>query len=148
MDKSTNEIVTENWATIAPELGLDGTDPPEAFRDGCFESGPGEWRVATDEEADACAREYVKDSLWAFRPSFLSSVTGLDEKIFNAFVKADLCEDANEAVEALVEHTCGLDKLVEDAVTADGRGHFLSSYDGEEREIVVDGTYLYFYRIN
>jgi hypothetical protein len=150
MSKTTADVVVENWATIAPELGLDGTDPPDTFHncDCQFDSGPGEWLVGTDEEADEFVREYIEDSLWAFLPAFLSSATGLDEKIFNAFVKAELCEDANEAIEALVKHTCGMDRFVDEAVTADGRGHFLSSYDGEEREIKVGDTYLYFYRVN
>jgi hypothetical protein len=38
----------------------------------------------------------------------------------------------------------GLEGFVEEAVSADGRGHFLSSYDGEENE--QDGFYIY--RIN
>jgi hypothetical protein len=145
---SIQEIITQNWSTIAPELGLEGTDPPELDDGSCFESGPGEWQVLTDEQADERARESIQETLWAFNPSFLSSVTELDQKIFDALVKADLCEGANDAVEALVEHTCGLDKLVEQAVAADGRGHFLNTYDGEEHEIVVGDTYLYFYRIN
>lgn len=37
-----------------------------------------------------------------------------------------------------------IDAFVEDAITADGRGHFLSSYDGEEYE---EGKY-FIYRIN
>jgi hypothetical protein len=142
------EIVMQNWATIAPELDLEGTDPPELDDDGAFESGPGEWLALTDDDADECVREHIRDSLWAFRPEFLASVTGMDERIFTTFAEANLCESANEAVEALVQHTCGLDKLVKEAVASDGRGHFLSSYDGEEREVVVGKTYLYFYRIN
>ena len=30
----------------------------------------------------------------------------------------------------------------------DGRGHSLSSYDGEDNEVKVDGEYLYIYRTN
>lgn len=30
----------------------------------------------------------------------------------------------------------------------DGRGHALGQYDGEEREIMIDGEWLYIYRIN
>jgi hypothetical protein len=35
-----------------------------------------------------------------------------------------------------------------DAILADGRGHFLSSYDGEETEIKVGKTWFYIYRQN
>lgn len=30
----------------------------------------------------------------------------------------------------------------------DGRGHSLATYDGEENEIKIDGTWYYIYRIN
>ncbi len=53
-------------------------------------------------------------------------------------------ERSNDAVLSLVERTCGLDDFVEDAVSADGRGHFLSHYDGEENE---QGEY-FIYRLN
>lgn len=149
MGKSTTDIVVENWDTIAPELDLDGTDPPDTFfNDRQFDSGPGEWLVGTDEEADEFVREYIEDSLWAFMPAFLASTTGLDQSVFDAFVKADLCEGANKAIASLIKSTCGIDRFVEQAVSADGRGHFLSSYDGEEREVKVGETYLYFYRVN
>ena len=35
---------------------------------------------------------------------------------------------------ALIEETCRIDKFVDDAIDTDGRGHFISSYDGEEVE--------------
>jgi hypothetical protein len=36
----------------------------------------------------------------------------------------------------------------EDALAADGYGHTLSSYDGEEHEACIDGEYYYVYRVN
>ena len=35
---------------------------------------------------------------------------------------------------ALIEGTCRIDKFVDDAIDMDGRGPFISSYDGEEVE--------------
>ena len=94
----------------------------------CF--GNGEYLVLTDDEADEKVAEYIKDSVWAFNPSFLSSHSGIDEDVFKLL--QDKCESANEAVLKLIKD---FDKFVEDAVATDGRGHFLSSYDGEENEI-------------
>ena len=37
-----------------------------------------------------------------------------------------------------------MDEFIEDAISSDGRGHFLSPYDGEENE---EGDY-FIYRIN
>ena len=89
-----------------------------------------EYMILTDDEADEKVAEYIKDSVWAFNPSFLSSHSDIDEGVFKLL--QDKCESANEAVLKLIKD---FDKFVEDAVGTDGRGHFLSSYDGEENEI-------------
>lgn len=109
-----------------------------------------EWLVLTDEEADSRAAEYIADSIWAFRPGFLAAYTpdGVDEDELTSII-GDRCEDANAAVLALVSSGRGLDSLTEDAIGADGRGHFLSGYDGEEHEIEdEDGATWYLYRTN
>ena len=109
-----------------------------------------EWLVLTDEEADERAAEYIADSLWAFRPEFLAAYTsdGIDEDEIRAIV-GDRCESANSSILALVKAGRGLDSLTENAIGADGRGHFLSHYDGEEHETEdSDGTTWYLYRTN
>ena len=40
------------------------------------------------------------------------------------------------------------DHFVQDAVSSDGRGHFLSGYDGAENEEKVDGVWYFIYRTN
>jgi len=104
-----------------------------------FSYGHSYYRVLTEDEAHQAVRDAIVDSLWAFRPEFLASETGLDISVFEAL--ADKCEGANDAVLSLIKGTCGLDDFVNDAVSADGRGHFLAPYDGEEREFV--GYYIY-----
>lgn len=100
-----------------------------------FEHGRSEYLVLTDDEADEKCREYVKDMAWAFKASFIASHTrnGLNDAAIKALSKmqGELCEDAQELVLALVED---VDAFIDDAVSSDGRGHFLSTYDGEENE--------------
>jgi hypothetical protein len=60
-------------------------------------------------------------------------------------MQGKLCEGANELVRALIED---MDAFIEDAIGADGRGHFLSSYDGNEEEIKINDEYFYAYRPN
>jgi hypothetical protein len=60
-------------------------------------------------------------------------------------LQKDLCEDANPPVEALIKD---MDHFVSDAISADGRGHFLSSYDSEEQETEIDSITYYYYRLN
>ena len=51
------------------------------------------------------------------------------------------CESLNGLVYALIDD---IDEFIQDAINADGRGHFISYYDGEENE--ENG--LYIYRLN
>lgn len=93
----------------------------------------GEFAVGTEEEVDAAVRECVRESLWAFRPEFLANYTpdGVDAEILGIIIEMK-CEDATEIIAKLVDERLG--KLIDDAVASDGRGHFLSSWDGEERD--------------
>lgn len=104
-----------------------------------------DYYVFTDVEADEKATEYIKDSLWAFNASFLSGETGIDEDVFKAIQDNGKCESNNTAIESCIDD---MDSFVEAAIGADGRGHFLSGYDGNENEETVEGETFYIYRIN
>jgi hypothetical protein len=111
-----------------------------------YSLGRQEYLVLTDGEADEAAKEYIKDSLWAFKASFLAGETELPEECFAAL--SEKCESGNDAMLQIVKKTCGLDSLVESAIRADGRGHFLSGYDGKEREETIERETFYIYRTN
>lgn len=131
-------------SSLAAHLGIDAEDITDAsYGENQFDADGGEYLVLTDSEADDRAAEYIKDSLWAFNASFLSEFTDLPEEVFKGL--QDKCEGANDTFATLVERAPGGIKLfVEQAISADGRGHFMSSYDGEENE---QGEF-YIYRVN
>jgi hypothetical protein len=104
-----------------------------------------DYLILTDEEADEKASEYILDSVWAFTPSFLSSFTGFDIEIFESIQNNGRCESNNSAILTLIEDK---EDFVSDAISADGRGHFLSSYDGNENEEKVNETTYFIYRQN
>lgn len=107
------------------------------YEDSLYDVGlKNEFLVLTDEEADEKAKEYILDTLWAFDTHFLQSHTGVDSEIFKLL--ADKCESANEAILRMIKDE---DEFVADAIVADGRGHFINSYDGEEHE--VEDFYIY-----
>lgn len=120
------------------------------YDDTVLEYGREEYRVLTDDEADEAAAAAASESLWAFNVSFLSRyVPALREsRAAKAWEKVagELCEDAAPLVEALLGDR--LAEAMRDAISEDGRGHFLSSYDGEENEQRVDGVTFYIYRTN
>ena len=103
-----------------------------------------DYLVLTDEEADEKAYEYIADNVWAFKPSFLSSYTGIDEEVFKV-LQENRNEDANAPITSMIED---FDEFVGDAVRTDGRGHFLASYDFNEYEVTVNDTTYYIYRVN
>lgn len=116
--------------------------------DNCFSTSFGEYLVLTDDEAEEKAKEEIRQTLWAFNPEFILKHTKAyenttnyeDEAIIEALkeVQSRICESANELVYALIND---FDEFCEDAIDADGRGHFLSYYDGKEYE--SDNFYIY-----
>ena len=104
-----------------------------------------EYLVLTDGEANEKAQEYIEESLWAFNADFILDTCGLDSSsnVSRSLRKMqeESCEGCNDFIRALVEGTCGIDEFTEQAILADGRGHFLSSYDSEEGE--QDGYFIY-----
>lgn len=139
------------------------SDTMTAHDDGRIEVGNREYLVLTDEEADKAARAAVEDSLWAFNASFIldhmdygDANRGRLEKSI-AKMQEELCEDAGPMVMALIGGRSKFAKFADAAIGADGRGHFLSSYDGEERRVKVPPTegsthtgvlVMYVYRVN
>lgn len=110
-----------------------------------------EYRVLTEEQADAKVKEEIEYSLWAFNPDFITShcknYDDMDQYEVESAIESlryaqeQCCEGANGLVRALIDD---MDEFVEDAINADGRGHFLAYYDGVENE--QDGFYIY--RVN
>jgi len=57
----------------------------------------------------------------------------------------EACEDCNDGILCLIED---IDKFIEDAVSADSRGTFLSPCDSNEIEININDLTFYAYRLN
>lgn len=134
----------ERIAALATHLGTAADDIEQSSYDELtFTLGSQEYMVMTDEEADEHAKVCIKESLWAFNASFLASYTDLPEVIFEALQPQ--CEKANEAILTLIERTDGgLEGFIEEAISADGRGHLMNTYDGHEYE---EGDF-YIYRVS
>lgn len=148
-------MVNERDRALAQYLGLLAGDLEEFRRGDVYETEKGEYLVLTDEEADRAVREYISENLWAFRPEFLAPLVKeeIAEELeeFGESVEGHIkelqkrSEDSNSDVRNLIDD---FDFLVEEAVRADGRGHFLSPYDGEEGEAKVSGKWYFIYRVN
>lgn len=115
---------------------LESDETPECLyhSDTEFECESEEWLLCTDQEADELAAEYIRDTLWAFNPTFLLDYIDAPlTEVALIKIQEEMCEDANDVIAALVRDN--IEDLIVDAISADGRGHFLSGYDGEEVEM-------------
>jgi len=131
LTEDVSAVYNENWKT--------------------FEIIGQEYKVLTDEEANEETADYIKESLWAFNAEFIlqhssayeETTNRKDEEIIKAlrYMQGVLCESANALVKALISD---LETFISDAIEADGRGHFISSWDGIENE---SGDF-YIYRTN
>ena len=102
-----------------------------------------DYLVYTDDEADEAVHNYIKESVCFFRSDFIAAHAEVDEEVIKKL--QELHENSNKAIRSLIKD---FDHFVSDAVCADGRGHFLSSYDGEENEQTINGNDYYIYRSN
>ena len=120
----------------------DGQLKPSNYDPQLIVFGSREYLVLSDKEADKRAAEYIKDSIWAFNPTFIASHAriGYDHAITVVKSLQPQCESANEPITALIKN---MKSFVSDAIRDDGRGYFISHYDGEENEVKIGNKYFY-----
>lgn len=107
-----------------------------------------DYLVLTDDEADKKAEEEIRQSLWAFNADFIGEHCKNTEKM-DSYEYDDFIESLKTIQSQQAERTNGLvlaliddiDEFIDDAIDADGRGHFISRYDGDENE--QDGYFIY-----
>lgn len=136
IEKPFNEVTAEDIKNaLAADVERDTHwDLPVLIIDG------DEWAVAENEEAaNKAARQAIENSISYFRPDFLAAHSDVPEEVF-VFL-ANKCFDNNKAYKSMI---CDVNNFIDDAIDADGRGHFLNSYDSREYGI---GKY-FLYRIN
>lgn len=126
------------------KVDLEGTCIDDA--DSVFMTNMGEYIVLSEEEAYEKATEYIEDSLWAINSNFLAGYTGVDNMVFEQL--SQQCESANEAVRSLIEANGGLEGFVDEAISADGLGHFISQYDGQQHEVIIGSKVWYIFRVD
>ena len=144
---TTSDLSEEQLACIIEDLRAECTpddlfpEPYDYYGLPVYQIDGAEYAIATDsEQAEEAAGEYIMQSLWAFNPEFIANYTALTPKQWE-HCRGDQCEDFNDIAEALLTSS---EYLKQDAIAADGIGHFLSTYDGFEVE--AGGCLLY--RIN
>lgn len=141
----TTNTDTQKIEALAKYLNIEAAEVSEGHDEVTFEAEGCEYLILSDSEADDMAEANIKQSLWAFNAEFIASHTkkGLNNGAIEALRRAqsELCEDANDLVESMIED---LPHFIQDAISCDGRGHFMNSYDGEE----IEAGEFFIYRMN
>lgn len=98
-------------------------------------SGGRTYAVMTGPEADKYADDRIRETVWAFRSEWLADYVpeGITAEHISA-MRGDSCESFNDPMTALIEAGAGMDEFVSACISADGRVHFLDTYDGQEHE--------------
>jgi hypothetical protein len=130
--------IEERQAVLADFLDVDFSDVDDGY-DNNFGACGHDYKVLTDDEADEEVKKSILSRLYSFRPQFIASELRKFEleEMIAMYIRAK-GEDANDAIRALIDDE---DAFCQAAVSADGRGHFLASYDGDEWE--HEGYYIY-----
>lgn len=103
--------------------------------------------VLNEDEANDRAEEYIRDTIWDFRPRYLADCTDLPEELFEVLAEHNRYEFNGYIIEQIIDKTCGMQYFIERTISGGGRGHFLNFYDGVEHEIGrVGDEYFYAYR--
>lgn len=133
-------------ASVRDFFEFDSTSNIELEDGILYTLGKEEYLVLTEEEAEELARKRIEESVWTFNAEFLEEMTNMDAEVFEILQRQ--CEIANSPIMKLIVATCGFEEFAKEAIRWDGRGHFISWYNGIE-ELIYDGNNpIYLYRIN
>lgn len=129
----SNSIVPSSFSTgckttaieiaVAEILGCDvdeiSKESYDYYRLDVFSACGEEYAIRTEGEAKEAVLEYVKESLWTFKPEILAAHTkaGASNGMIRAIQALQKeCESCNEDLKTLIED---LDKFVDDVVSED-----------------------------
>lgn len=145
------DYVKPKFEALAKHLGCEVDDITE-MKYGHYgltlvEAEGAEYAIGYDAECDDACREYVEQSAWAFNAYFIIEQCDLPHELTEAIqsMQENKCEGANDAILALINKCTDINEFTQCAIGADGRGHFLSSYDSNEIELENN---IFAYRTN
>ena len=136
-----NEIY-EEWGPV----------PVPVMEGEAYELQNGIYYVLDEKEAEEKAKEEILRSLCYFNSSFIlkhsifwDSIPYGAVKEYEEIIKSIQEKENSELIKVIIKD---INYFIEEAIRWDGRGHFISTYDGEEIEQEFEGEYYYIYRIN
>ena len=126
------------------ELNIDDIDDIENVNgDYTYTYNNDYYYCGTEDELFIAVKDYIEITIWAFNSSFLRNYGILYELDYAEdilILLQDKCDIANDTILKLVDWENNADEITREAISSDGIGHFLNSYDGTTSEITVNNT--------
>ncbi len=152
----------------APEDYLDEVDDTELSYEAkeqieAIDEQIGEHQEELEETSNESDREYLVGQIEALEETKEDMLEDIDNYDFtqeakDRYVEGRMQDVRDDPMEFLrdygwdnpntMERYIDRDRFIQGVLDADGRGHGLSGYDGEEGEVSLDGEWYYIYRIN
>jgi len=107
-----------------------------------------EYAIGKEEEVDKATEEAIRDSLYTFNADWTQSHLEIELPIEAIHAIQEKCEEGSLILYDLFKKVGDWDYMVRDSILADGRGHFLASYDDAEEETYYASEWYYIYRLN
>jgi len=144
MNKTTERVTyNDRIDALAQHLGVEASEIKQDYKTR-YEYGSDIYLVLNDDERIEYVSDDIQYSIAHFRPGFIANFiqryckVAIDEEIIRV-AQETLDDKCNEYFIRLIGDY--YDYFVQEAIDADGAGHFLNSYDGQEYE--VNGFYIY-----
>ena len=157
------EDMYEDDVSQNPEVYFDGEDLPladwqeteieklEEEYDSLEEIFLDETEDQDDRDAAEERMEEIRDEIQDIKDDPKGEPTvGMIDDMVESLV-SERMYDISATMEELgmdIEDYIDVDQMIEDSIDVDGTGNILSSYDGSENEVQINGTWYYVYRIN
>ena len=152
----------------APEDYLDEVDDTELSYEAkeqieAIDEQIGEHQEELEETSNESDREYLVSQIEALEETKEDMLEDIDNYDFtqeakDRYIEGRMQDVRDDPMEFLRDHGwdnhdsmeryIDRDAFIQGVLDADGRGHGLSSYDGEEGEVSLDDEWYYIYRIN
>ena len=95
--------------------------------------------------ANQKARDNINETLYLCNADFIARHLNLPVSVIE-FIQNS--KDSDVILDSLINRLNERTNMIEDALLSDSRGHYISHYDCEENECIVDDMLIYYYRID
>lgn len=134
-------VLAKKINSIFSLLGSNVTIRHYCGDDTIFYTTKGDFMVLTQLEAYLELGNMLKINTWTFKDDIIKyCLNGESDDVIKSFRDMVMGEECNAFLLSFINKTCGLDNLIQNIITDNNRGLYLSNYDG--KEIIMENSLL------